>query len=115
MPSGSDGPFSTRGVGMDAKHASFASGPADHAMHLICKPIHAAPQDTFIPCTQMVEDIIAKVSIDQYPHCTRADLREIGHVGYVEVQERYNVRYGSFERYAKIFIQGRIVNYLFSL
>ena len=81
----------------------------------ICKPIHAAPQDTFIPCTQMVEDIIAKVSIDQYPHCTRADLREIGHVGYVEVQERYNVRYGSFERYAKIFIQGRIVNYLFSL
>ena len=42
MPSGSDGPFSTRGVGMDAKHASFASGPADHAMHLICKPIHAS-------------------------------------------------------------------------
>lgn len=63
----------------------------------------------------IVERIIENINVNQYPHCSKEMLREIGYVSLIEASHKHNIERKSFRCYAKIFIQGRIINHLFSL
>ena len=103
MPSGSDGPFSTRGVGMDAKHASFASRPADHAMttfYVLEAPVRSNLPDVtvLVPVEELAPSVAVHRPAVNAPHGVIAagplllDAVEAGDEELAATREQRNLR-----------------------
>ena len=63
----------------------------------------------------IVERILENICLEDHPHCNKETLRELGYVSLMEATLNQKPSTECFERYAKILIQGRMIQYLFAL
>ena len=63
----------------------------------------------------IVERILENINIEQYPHSNKETLRELGYVSLMEASLNPKPSNQSFERYATMLIQGRMIQHLFAI